>query len=112
MRVLIVSSNRLRIPVPAFPSGPAYIAGAALEAGHEVEVFDCFFSEDVAGELKESIQRFQPEVIGISIRNVHSGQLLYHKDFREDVSEIVDIIKKKSSAPLASAWAVSWRSKR
>jgi radical SAM superfamily enzyme YgiQ (UPF0313 family) len=100
MRVLIVSSNRLRIPVPAFPSGPAYIAGAVLEAGHEVEVFDCFFSQDVTGELKESIQGFRPEVVGISIRNVHSGQLLYHRDFRGDISEIVDVVKKASSAPI------------
>ena len=100
MRVLIVSSNRLRIPVPVFPSGPAYIAGAMLDAGHEVEAFDCFFSEDVSGELKETVQRFQPEVIGISIRNVHNGQLLYHRDFRGDVKKIVDVVKKASSAPI------------
>ncbi len=35
MKVLIISANFL----PASPSGPAYIAGAALEAGHDVEVF-------------------------------------------------------------------------
>jgi len=98
MRVLIVSSNRLRIPVPVFPSGPAYIAGAALEAGHEVEAFDCFFSDNMEGELVNIIRKLQPEVVGISIRNVHSGQLLNHQDFRGEVKEIVDIVKKASRA--------------
>jgi hypothetical protein len=33
MKVLIISANTL----PASPTGPAYIAGAALAAGHQVE---------------------------------------------------------------------------
>jgi len=47
MKVLIISANFL----PASPSGPAYIAGAASEAGHEVEVFEALFAKDLIGEL-------------------------------------------------------------
>ena len=35
MKILIISANTL----PAAPSGPAYVAGAALSAGHTVEIF-------------------------------------------------------------------------
>lgn len=67
MKVLIVSANTL----PASPSGAAYIAGAALAAGHTVEVFETLFSTDVASDVGEHVQRFEPDVIGISIRLVN-----------------------------------------
>jgi radical SAM superfamily enzyme YgiQ (UPF0313 family) len=100
MRVLIVSTNRLKSPAPAFPSGPAYVAGAAIEAGHEVEVFDCCFAEDVAGGLDEAVKRFRPDVIGISIRNALTGRMMNQKDLRGEIKEIVDGIKGLSSAPI------------
>ncbi|MCP4684239.1 MAG: hypothetical protein GY867_02225 [bacterium] len=65
MQVLIISFSTL----PASPSGPAYIAGAALKAGHTVEVFDCLYAQDLNG-LGEQIARFKPDVIGISIKFV------------------------------------------
>ncbi len=65
MQVLIISFSTF----PASPSGPAYIAGAALKAGHTVEVFDCLYAKDFNG-LEEQIARFKPDVIGISIKFV------------------------------------------
>ena len=46
MRVLIVSANTFSCS----PSGPAYVAGAAREAGHMVEVFDSLFAQDLIRE--------------------------------------------------------------
>ena len=74
MNVLIISANTFNFS----PSGPAYIAGAAREAGHHVEVFDCLFSKDPVTELKYHLQRFNPEVIGISIRTV-AGKIFDNK---------------------------------
>ena len=56
MKVLLISANTL----PASPAGPAYIAGAAIRAGHTVEVFECLFATDLAAELKAHIHRFRP----------------------------------------------------
>ena len=67
MKVLIISANTL----PSAPSGPAYVAGAALEAGHTVKVFETLFAQDLKGELERKITNFSPEVVGISIRLVH-----------------------------------------
>lgn len=66
MNVLIISANTFRFS----PSGPAYVAGAARDVGHTVEVFDCLWVEDPIPELEEHISRFKPDVIGISIRTV------------------------------------------
>jgi hypothetical protein len=66
MRVFIISFTTMH----AAPSGPAYVAGAALAAGHTVEVFDSLFAQDLNG-LEEQISRFAPRVIGISIKFVN-----------------------------------------
>ena len=101
MQVLIVSTNTL----PASPSGPAYIAGAALQAGHTVEVFECLFAQDLTGELTAHIARFAPDVIGVSIRLVHGFVIdenaefnTCHLDLRVRVRQVVDCIKQVSNA--------------
>lgn len=101
MKVPIISANTL----PAAPSGPAYVASAALAAGHTVQVFEALFAQDLQGELEEQIARFNPDVIGISIRLVHGFVLddnaelgTRHLDLRIRVREIVDCIKRVSDA--------------
>ncbi len=101
MKVLIVSANTL----PAAPSGPAYVAGAALEAGHTVQVFETLFAQDLVVELEAKLASFGPDVIGISIRLVHGCVIdesadigTRHLDLRVRVKEIVDCIKQASEA--------------
>jgi len=101
MKVLIISANTL----PSAPSGPAYVAGAALEAGHTVKVFETLFAQDLIGELESQITNFDPDVVGISIRLVHgfvideSGEFgTKHLDLRIRVKEIVDCIRRISDA--------------
>ncbi len=101
MKVLIISANFL----PASPSGPAYIAGAALEAGHDVEVFEALFAKDLIGELKAHLDKFTPDVVAISIRLVHGFILdenaqygTRHLDLRINVKEIVECIKQNLDA--------------
>jgi hypothetical protein len=62
IKVPILSSNFL----PASPSGPAYVAGAAPAAGHTVEILECLFAEDPIGELEDRIARFDPATRGSS----------------------------------------------
>lgn len=103
MKVLIVSTNSLA----ASPTGPAYVAGAALRTGHTVKIFECLFAQDVTAELKMQIKHFQPDVIGISIRLVH-GYILdekapyntRHLDLRSNVKQVVDAIRQITSAPI------------
>jgi len=101
MRVLIISANTL----PSAPSGPAYVAGAALEAGHTVEVFEALFAQDLIGELERQITNFSPDVVAISIRLVHGFVIdesaefgTKHLDLRIRVKEIVDCISRISDA--------------
>lgn len=101
MKVLIISSNTL----PAAPSGPAYIAGAVRQAGHEVRVYERLFAANLADELAAILVEFQPNVIGLSIRLVFGDELdsgapfgTRHTDLRPRVREIVTIIREYSDA--------------
>ncbi len=101
MKVLIISSNTL----PASPSGPAYVAGAVRQAGHDVDVYESLFASDLPGELAARFDRFQPDVVGISIRLVHGDVLdpnaplgTRHLDLRPRVREIVEVIRRNSVA--------------
>jgi len=111
MRVLIVSSNRQKVqetPLVAFPSGPAYIAGAALEAGHDVEVFDACFTGDIQGELSAQVKRFDPEAIAVSIRNIGAGDVPKMLDLRLPIKEITDCLKRATSAPIVLGGPAFW----
>jgi len=103
MKVLIISANNL----PASPSGPAYIAGAALDEGHTVEVFEALFAQNLVGELETHINKFSPDVVGISIRLVHGFVLdedsefgTKHVDLRVIVNQIVNCVRRISDAQI------------
>ena len=102
-KALIISANTFLFS----PCGPAYIAGAARDAGHTVEVFDCLFANDTVRELEEHVTRFNPDVIGISIRTVAGIILDESKEFhmkpfdnRILVRDIVNCLKRISAAPI------------
>jgi hypothetical protein len=101
MKVLIISSNSL----PAAPTGPVYVAAAARAAGHEVRIYERLFARDLERELTATLEDFQPDVVGISIRLVFGDELdceallgTRHIDLRPRVREIADIVRRKSSA--------------
>jgi radical SAM superfamily enzyme YgiQ (UPF0313 family) len=101
MKVLIISSNSL----PAAPTGPAYVAGAVRAAGHEVQIYERLFANDLEDELSTVLSDFQPDVIGVSIRLVFGDELdagallgTRHTDLRPRVRQITDIVRRNTAA--------------
>jgi len=71
LRVLIVATNQESRPDPVVPLGAACVAGAARTAGHDVAVYDaCFAGEAWSDELADRLRAFDPDVVGLSLRNV------------------------------------------
>jgi hypothetical protein len=101
MKVLMVSSNTL----PAAPTGPVYVAGALRQAGHQVEIYENLFADSDHSDFIYKINRFQPEIIGVSIRLVHGdvqdANAPYgtrYVDLRPRVKQLTDIIRQNSAA--------------
>jgi radical SAM superfamily enzyme YgiQ (UPF0313 family) len=96
MKVLLVQSHLGRIKhfPPLFPIGLSYIA-TALEK-HRVKIFDLnFWETPLAYEmLEKEIAEFNPDVVGISIRNIDTTNrvdIFYHY---KTIKPTVDVVKR------------------
>ena len=70
MKVLLINSNRELAPWPIIPTGICRVATALDSAGIEVKMLDLTFSEVPQRDVKKTIKSFQPQAIGLSIRNI------------------------------------------
>jgi len=95
---MLVYSNRTRIMEPAPPIGLSYVATATRRAGHDVRFVDLMVSRDPLGELQRELKSFQPEVVGVSVRNIDNviaQRTSWHLD---EVSEILAAVRQQSQA--------------
>ena len=70
MRVLLISANTETINMPVLPLGLACVDEAARSAGHDVKLVDLMGQQDTRLVLQDAVDRFSPEIIGISVRNI------------------------------------------
>jgi radical SAM superfamily enzyme YgiQ (UPF0313 family) len=110
MRVLLVNSNLKDDFLAAPPIGLCYVATAALNAGHEVRVLDLCFRRRIFKALKREIRRWEPDLIGMSIRNMDNANLLNPISYLPEAGRIVRYIRALTPAPVvvggsgASLW--------
>ena len=101
MRVLLINSNRYKLPVPAMPFGLCCIAAALERAGNDVDVLDLCFSKACSREIEERLETFNPDIVGISVRNIDTcatyNTLFLLNQVKEEVMEPV---KSKFSGPI------------
>ncbi len=100
MKILLISVNRERMPFPVFPLGLAYIARALREEGHQIEVTDLCFSQEVSVDLNNTLHRFRPDLIGISLRNLDNLTYPTSFSYLKEVEEVVKICRQSSSSRL------------
>lgn len=100
MKVLLVSPNREHLPDPVFPLGLAYVASSLMKEGHDIKVLDLCFSENVEENIKMSIRDFQPDIIGISIRNIDDVAYPRRYFYLSEYKNAVTILRRLSGAPI------------
>jgi len=100
MRVLLISANTERANMPVMPLGLACVAEAVKNAGHVIHVADLMYESDISQSLKERILGFQPECIGISVRNIDDQNSQNPRFLLRNVKDIVNICREYSRAPI------------
>ncbi len=100
MKILLISVNRERMPFPVFPLGLAYIAKALREEGYPIDVMDLCFSQEISADLKSTLCRFQPDLIGISLRNLDNLTYPTSVSYLDEVEEVIRICRQQGSSRL------------
>lgn len=99
-RVLLVSANREMLPAPVVPLGVLYVAGALREHGHDVRVSDLCFEERPRESLRRDLGAFEPDVVGVGLRNLHTNAYVRCDALVQDYRELVHTIRESTSSPI------------
>ena len=100
MRVLLISANTEQINMPVLPLGLAYIAAALDEQGHTVKMLNLMMQTNTQKALHEAIDEFNPEIIGISVRNIDDQNMENPRFMLETVKDVVINCRKYSYATI------------
>jgi len=100
LRVLLISANTEKLPDPVFPIGAAYMAAVAVNHGHTVETLDLCFLDALRPALDEKIRLTQPDVVGISLRNLDSSSYPQNTSYIDDYKHLVGALRELTGAPI------------
>ncbi|PKB70703.1 MAG: hypothetical protein BZY87_09250 [SAR202 cluster bacterium Io17-Chloro-G6] len=103
MRVLLIATNRhdrlqSRLNAQPMPIGLAYIAGHMDHERHEVKVLDLMFSDDHLADVETAVKEFQPQMVGMSVRNLSNHSYLNTIWTLPISREVIDRIRSISDA--------------
>jgi len=98
MNVLLISANTEQINVPVMPYGMACVAEATRRAGYNVKTVNLMTREDETDLLENALTSFQPDVIGISVRNIDDQTMAPPRFLLEQVKPIVSTCRQLSEA--------------
>lgn len=96
-RVLLLSINAYEFPYAVYPLGLEYVAAAARQAGHLVEILDVQVDKAPPGPRAAA---FRPHVIGISLRNIDDALIQRRETFFRELHDLCDALRHHSHAPL------------
>ena len=105
MRVLLIATNRhhrlmSRMDARPLPIGLAYVAGHLNRDRHTLKVLDLMFSDDYLADVDAVIQEFQPEVVGISIRNLSNHSYMDPQWALPSSKVVIQRIRAQSQATI------------
>ena len=89
MKVLLISANTERINMPVLPLGLAYVAAAADSQGHTLKMLNLMMQTDTQKTVYGTIADFNPDIIGISVRNIDDQNMENPRFLLETVKEVV-----------------------
>jgi radical SAM superfamily enzyme YgiQ (UPF0313 family) len=94
----LINSNRMMPPIA--PVGLDYVAGAARGAGIDVEVLDLCLAENPEAAIAAHFAESQPELVGISFRNVDDCFWPGGAWFMPELQQMVDAVRRACDAPI------------
>ena len=105
MRVLLIATNRhdrlmSRLNAKPLPIGLAYVAGAFAGSQHTVKALDLMFSEDAAADVEQAVRNVQPDLVGLSLRNLSNHSYLDPQWALPDSRAVIDTVRARGDATI------------
>jgi radical SAM superfamily enzyme YgiQ (UPF0313 family) len=105
MRILLIATNRhrrlmSRMNAQPVPIGLAYIAGHLDPQRHQLKVLDLMFSEDYLSDTASTVKEFQPDLVGISLRNLDNSSYMDPQWALPTTREVILQLRSVTSAPI------------
>ena len=105
MRILLVATNRhnrwmSRQEVRPLPIGLAYVAAYVDPERHSLRVLDLMFADDYLAETEAVVREFQPQLVGISIRNLDNGSYVDPQSVLPVTKGVIQRIRACSDATI------------
>ncbi len=105
MRILLIATNRhhqlmSRMEARPLPIGLAYVAAHLDHDRHAIKVLDLMFSADYLADTETVVREYQPDLVGISIRNLDNQSYLDPQWALPISREVVQRIRTITPAPI------------
>lgn len=100
MKVFLIGANVASTPYYVYPLGLSMVAASLRKAGHDVRQFDFLKNDMSLPALCNELKSFEPDIIGISMRNIDNVNLMNEQRYIDAVKDIVGNIRNASSSPV------------
>ncbi|MGA2543008.1 MAG: lipid biosynthesis B12-binding/radical SAM protein [Verrucomicrobiota bacterium] len=90
-RILLINANRCSAPDPVFPLGLSHLNAALRRAGHESRLFDLLAEPQ---PVEEVLRRYQPDFVGISLRNIDNVLIRQQETYFADLLTLSDAVRR------------------
>lgn len=105
MRILLIATNQAdqymnRMVVRPLPIGLAYIAAYIDQEKHQLEFLDLMFSEDAIRDVTQTLNSFDPHIVGLSIRNLDNQSRMNTIWHLPEIKEIVVQVRSAGNAKI------------
>ncbi len=105
MKVLLIATNRHgrymnNLQAQPLPLGLAYIAGYLDPERHSTRMLDLMFADDYLNEVESAVKNFQPDMVGLSMRNLDNGSNLNPSSVLPITKAVTDLVRSISQATI------------
>ncbi|MEN8255177.1 MAG: lipid biosynthesis B12-binding/radical SAM protein, partial [Verrucomicrobiota bacterium] len=100
MKILLISTNWETSPYPVYPIGMGMVAAALKQVDHEVEMFDFLQNDCSFDAVKARVESVQPDVVGLSLRNIDNVNAANEHRYIDSVQKIVESVRETTAAKI------------
>ena len=86
--------------MPVMPIGACIVADACERAGHSVQFLDLMFAPDAIAAIEGHLALCQPDVVGLSVRNIDNVDMNQPLSYLADLEGMVAALRAASRAPI------------